>query len=296
MSEFKAFYNNYNFGNSQFPNNIMGNMVFDEDALKFIKIVGITKPNQQYALNQLCYELKIAGFWDKFIALYPVIGGTAATHKWNLKNISDTDAAFRLTFTGGWTHDDNQMKPNGTNAYANTYIYPSASLSLTDNHISAYTREQFDFALNYTNIEIGCSWLTGSADIVGLIIGRNTGSNFSSYNFGSLAAGTVTSITTNLTTSFFIGNTLGNSASARSFQRNGYFGTNSTAYGTPTLPQKYMFLGAFNNEGGSSLNPQFYSSRPFSFASIGFGFNEVQSQILYNIVNRYQANLGRSIN
>ena len=51
-------------------------------------------------------------------ALYPFVGGTATSHKFNLKDPRDLDAAFRLQFNGGWTHNSNGVTPNGTNGYA----------------------------------------------------------------------------------------------------------------------------------------------------------------------------------
>jgi hypothetical protein len=53
-------------------------------------------------------------------AIYPFVGGTASTHKWNLINPQDTDAAFRMVFNGGWTHSANGVQANGTNGFGDT--------------------------------------------------------------------------------------------------------------------------------------------------------------------------------
>jgi hypothetical protein len=98
----------------------------------FLSATGITDATIISALNAMDTSLISAGLLPagtgagKIKALYPIVGGTAATHKFNFVNPLDTNAAFRLTFNGGWTHSANGIEPNGTNAYANTYISPDS--------------------------------------------------------------------------------------------------------------------------------------------------------------------------
>ena len=91
---------------------------FDPDAQAFITAAAITDPTQQAAINTLVLDLKGYSIWSKFKAIYPIVGGTASSHKYNLKDPRDLDAAFRLTFATGWTHSANGMLPNGTTAFA----------------------------------------------------------------------------------------------------------------------------------------------------------------------------------
>ena len=94
----------------------------DPDAQAFITAAGITNPTQQTAINTLVISLKANGLWTKMKALYPFVGGTATTHKFNLKDPRDLNVAFRLTMFGGLTHDSNGVKGNGTNAYMDTNL------------------------------------------------------------------------------------------------------------------------------------------------------------------------------
>jgi hypothetical protein len=105
---------------------------FDPDAQAFITAAVITDSTQQNAVNQLVLDMKTANIWTKMKAVYPFIGGTATSHKWNLKNPLDTDAAFRLVFNGGWTHSANGALPNGTNGYANTYFNISTAFTVAN--------------------------------------------------------------------------------------------------------------------------------------------------------------------
>ena len=110
-----------------FQTEAVSGVVYDTDAQAFITAAGLTSDLQKGAINQLVLDFKAAGTWGLMLAIYPFIGGSAVTHKWNLKDPQDTDAAFRLTFGGGWTHSSTGAYANGTNAYANTYINPSTS-------------------------------------------------------------------------------------------------------------------------------------------------------------------------
>src|SRR3954470_4266935 len=87
----------------------------DTDATAFVTAASITDRAQKAAVNHYVRRLKFTGIWTKTIAVYPFIGATAAAHKFNLRNPADTDVAFRMIFSGTWTHD-----VNGGNAVANT--------------------------------------------------------------------------------------------------------------------------------------------------------------------------------
>lgn len=110
---------------------------YDADAQAFFTAAGITDNTQKTAVNQLVVDLKTYGIWTKMKAVYPFVGGTATSHKYNLKNPLDTDAAFRLVFSGGWTHSSTGALPNGTNGYAETYFTPNAIMG-TDQQIGFY--------------------------------------------------------------------------------------------------------------------------------------------------------------
>ncbi len=115
----------------------------DADAQAFITAAGITNPTQQSAINTLVVDLKGYNIWTKMKALYPFVGGTAATHKWNLKDPRDLDAAFRLVFYGGWTHSSTGITGNSINTEALTKLIPSTSLSTTSGSLGFYLRNTF---------------------------------------------------------------------------------------------------------------------------------------------------------
>lgn len=109
-----------------------GVIVSDADAQLFVDNVGITLQLQGDAINNLVISLKADLIWNKLIVINPKVGGTAARHKFNLKNPLDTNAGYRYTYGGTWIHSGDGAKPNGINAYANTYFNPVA-LGLSSN-------------------------------------------------------------------------------------------------------------------------------------------------------------------
>lgn len=76
----------------------------DPDAQAFITAAGLTNSTQIDAVNNLVISLKGNSLWTNMVAFYPIVGGAATPHKYNLKDPQDTNGAYRLTFAGGISH------------------------------------------------------------------------------------------------------------------------------------------------------------------------------------------------
>jgi hypothetical protein len=119
----------------------------DADAQSFINAAGITDATQQLAVNRLVLDLKgvsnpnyfTLNVWSKLKGLYPFVGGTAASHKWNLKNPVDADTAYRLTFTGTVIHDANGITGNSS-GYADTHFLADSIYSANQYSMGEYLR------------------------------------------------------------------------------------------------------------------------------------------------------------
>jgi hypothetical protein len=59
----------------------------------------------------------------------------------NAKNPVNTDAAFRITFYGGWTHTSSGSTANGSNAYGNTHVQSITNLIDFDKSYAMYQSE-----------------------------------------------------------------------------------------------------------------------------------------------------------
>jgi hypothetical protein len=97
------------------------NVVYDDsDANAYISASTLTNSSDLESTQILVKGLKDNLLWNKIQVLYPFKGSTASQHRFNAKNPLDTNAAFRLLFSGTGTHSSLGYTGNGTNAYANT--------------------------------------------------------------------------------------------------------------------------------------------------------------------------------
>jgi hypothetical protein len=67
------------------------------------------------AVRTLNLTLKDIGVFPLLYDLLLFVGGTATTHKYNVLDPRDTDAAYRAVQSGGWTNNASGVTGNGTN-------------------------------------------------------------------------------------------------------------------------------------------------------------------------------------
>lgn len=263
----------------------------DRDALAFLEAAQIYNANQQRAIVNLVRSLKRVGLWSKMKAIYPFVGGTATSHKWNLKDPRDVDAAFRLTFSGGWTHSANGALPNGTTGYANTYLTPSTTLTANNLHLSFYSRTN----AASTGDALGADDNGTVADgrYVRCRLRYTSGGNVDLGQTIIVAPGTIgiTTVTNTDSRGHFIANAP--NSVTRTFIKNGSIVTPSTQtqLGNGTLINRPLFISANN----SLLGTYGYDNKECAFATIGDGLTDSDATNLYNIVDLYQRRLGRNV-
>jgi len=266
-------------------------VAYDTDAQAFITAAVITDVTQQGAINTLVLDLKAYSIWTKFKAIYPIVGGTASQHKYNLKDPRDLDVAFRLTYGTGVTHSSNGMVSNGTSGYANTFLSGS-NITLYDAHTSFYSRTQL---LEASNIEIGCARSPNTNQLFSLIITRNTGVASACHTSQAIATHIATATGQTSSQGLFINNRLGANATDLKVIRNGTTLATATTNGTnitTNLPS--VFILALNNF-VTVNNPQFYSTKQCAFASIGDGLTPTEAANFYTAVQAFQTTLSRQV-
>lgn len=258
----------------------------DTDALAFITNANITDNTQQNAINTLVMDLKSANIWTKMKAIYPMVGGTAATHRFNLKSPGTSNSDFYLDFFGGWTHSSNGALPNGTTAYANTKLVVRDSIpSANFNHLSYYSRTAAGAASEYT-----MATYDGSR-FIGMIIARNSGQQgfFSNVAGATYYGATDNSVLTGL--GFAIGTQQGTNVK---FYKNSSLIVSNTSL-SPGLdtPITYpIFLCTYNNSGSPASA---YSNKQCAFASIGDGLSDAEVLALNTVVQAFNTTLGRNV-
>lgn len=262
---------NYNAIASRFNLPVRRSSITDANAFAFVEAAGISDTTQQSAINTLVLGLKSNNLWTKMEAIYPFVGGSAYSHKFNLKNLN----AYELTFYGGVTHNNNGVKSNGTNGYAGTSI-ATTTATTGDIHLSFYTNEvsasigpfDRDMAINSPlQLELIARRNNDNSvvlvDPAGINIQRPTEIR-SGYRVVSRTA-------TNNTRYFKDGVFISNSTT-----------NTSLAVGSPLV----IMTGA--NTGNISVRAQ-------QFASYGLGLTDTDVSNLYILVQAYQTTLGRQV-
>ena len=261
----------------------------DADAQAFISAASITNDTQVTAIDTLVTALKTAGIWTKMKAIYPFVGGTAESHKFNLKDPRDADAAFRLVFAGGWTHTSTGALPNGTNAWANTYFIDYYNITNNDTqpsnfpHASIYSRTNSPSINQYGGIGVD-----NSHDGYG-----NFQINVKRADGLSYGAARGTRYTTPTTMSDSRGLFLINrqSYSLLKYSRNDSLisqNTNNLQHGASRIS---FYLGAINNWGSTA----YFDNKEHSLVTLGYSLTDAESTAFYTAVQAFQTALGRSV-
>jgi hypothetical protein len=255
-------------------NTITPTSAVDPDAQAFITAASITDNTQQNAINTLVTDLKGYNIWTKFKAIYPIVGGTASSHKYNLKDPRDLNAAFRLNFTTGWTHSANGMQPNGA-AYADTYFSISGQMTASNAAFGIYSR---------TNDTTGLK-------VIGAYNGANVSRcwiNLTNGNIQIADTGQI-SYTANPSTGFFMSRRDATNFN-QSYKNGVSLGSVTNNFSVFNLN---FYLGAANDGG----IPNYYSNHQLAFAFLGgnAALTNTDASNLYTAVQAYQTTLSRQV-
>jgi hypothetical protein len=254
----------------------------DADAQAFITAAAITDSVQINAINTLVEGMKTDGLWTKMKAIYPFVGGTASTHKWNLKDPRDLDAAFRLVFNGGWTHSSNGATPNGTNGWADTKLNGLSVLTNNNYHLSHYSRSQIT---SINAVDIG---IISSTQMIGLSQ-HYSSSGKKGFVCGDYLTSVIEANNTN-TLGFLVGSRT-SQTSAKMYMNSVQTGSTLTLSNPNTIPNVAFSI----SSNRTPLFQQEYSSRQVAFSTIGDGLTDTEAVNLYTRVQAYQTALSRQV-
>ena len=249
----------------------------DPDAQAFFNRVtaagGTLSATEQNAVNTLTLSLKSFGIWPTLKALYPIVGGSAASCAQNL-----ISSSFTGTFGGGWIFSTTGIQGNASNTFMDTALSPSISLTLSSGQISVYIRS---IALE-DRCDIGTTnGAFGAVDEILLM------SNFPSLGFVPVYTQYGGGGTNFDARGFFITNR--NSATITNGFKNGVkiYNAAQTASILPVLP---FTLGCQN-----ATSKTRFTTKEYAFCSIGDGITDVQASNFYTVVQTFQTTLSRQV-
>lgn len=242
----------------------------DTDAQTFIDAAGITDSTQKTAIDVLVTELKAKNVWEKLAVVYPIVGGDATKHSFNLVNPN----TFQNTSVNTPTHSANGVDYNGTNEFIRTGF----AIPISPFHIGVYIREN---VADSDDDDMGSR--EGGAANNSFINSRTDADRISgAINATGITDGTVTDSR---------GFTLVNktNTNVNDFYKNGVFlsGT-SIANGNSTLE---MYLG------GRNLNSTLFrpSTRQAAFYTMGYDLTATEILDYYNAIQTFQTSLSRQV-
>ena len=256
----------------------------DVDAQAFITAASLTDSTQISAVNTLVTGLKSAGIWSKMTALYPLIGGNATAHSYNLSNPSQ----YRINWYGGWTHNSNGITGNGTNSNGFIELRASNLYSSYQNSLSMgvsvrnNTNNGADISAQQNGSWVGLELWSKASDAI-------YHSNFDTFFNGIQSISTSVGIT--------ISNRIGNTK---------YIIKNGNVINTSVSPtdntnsgnQLLVAIGGANRTitGLSGVTALPYTSdKNYDTIFIGHSMNNSEMNSLTQLIDAFNTTLGRKV-
>ena len=246
--------------------------IYDVDAAAFFARVtaagGTLTLTEKSAVNTLVLQMKADGTWSPMLAIYPMVGASAAACAQNLKSSS-----FTGTFSSGWTFASTGVTGNGTSAFFDTTLTPLTSLSQNSTSGSYYIGENY---INNQDIILtggGLSFL-GSYNLTTMEVAVND----------FFAGAVVPTVKKGLFTFSRI-----SSSQAKLYANNLQTFTATLASATPNIYS--IKIGCLDQAGVRSR----YSTNSIRFAHLGDGLNDTQASNFYTAVQAFQTTLSRQV-
>lgn len=254
----------------------------DPAAAAFLTAAGITDPTITNAINRLVKNYKGQGnlntsvdLWSGSLAIYPMVGGTATTNMYNLKDPRNLDAAFRLAFSGGWVHNANGIIGNGTNTFANTFFNPNTQLGASNGRFGLYIRNN----VNETRYDMGI--INPPSEFA--LLSRFSDNLLTTYGI----VGPYPQIATSDCRGLNIVNRI--SSTNTTGYKNGIKVIDAAQ--TESRPNFNIFIGAANFAGSTTTA----ATKNYSFGVIGQGLNDANALLEYQFIQQFQTDLARNV-
>lgn len=265
----------------------------DTNASAFVVATGITDGTISNAINALVFQLKAFSIWNKMYAIYPIVGGTEYTHKFNLVNPIDSDSAYRLNFFLGWTHSSTGANSNSLSTLCSTHCIVSTLTNwITDNSMGIYNRTSTLGTTSISGVQMGLGNTSTGAQRFCLSALRSNGIPFYDSGVASRVTGTVQ------TDSKGLWSGVCRASNDRSLYKNGSSIGTSVVNNVETAPNYPIYLGGLVDLNGGSSVTQIQQERlplEMAFAFVGKALSDSEITNYYLAVQTFQTALGRQV-
>lgn len=257
-------------------NSFLFGQAYTARTTAFATATGITDATILGALNTFDLGLISNSLDSKIKALYPYVGGTASTHKFNFLDARDLDVSYRLTFNGGFVHNSNGVTSNGVNTFADPHFAPSNFTDYFKAGLGQYSRT------NETGLFVD-----------GLVYNTNFNLYWKANTYGfTFEPGTSF---VNYTVADSLGLMVGSmiSSTSKSVYKNGIkLATDTTLISNNTVTASmYLFANRLNLSGTAG----YFGTKTICLHFISEGFTDTDQTNFYNLVQNLQTSLGRQV-
>jgi len=261
----------------------------DTDAQTFITAAAITDNRQKVAINNLVTNLKSLSLWNKFTAVYPIVGGNATAHSKNLINPS----IYPIGFTSGWNHTSEGMyiATSPSSGYADTGIAIGLDPA-ADNHVSVYCATDSDsFGSGITLLgawdgydsDGSVTTFQTNIDITGTK-GYTLNGDYWNNSGPNIQVG----VSYNTSYGHFLNTTTGNRALLKSYVNGVLYSNSSGQVGSST--GNTLLIGNINGLYGVS---PYNTTKTFSFVTAGASLSDTDALNLSKTIEKFQITLSR---
>lgn len=274
---FGGFTTRQNFGQQLFPSRILGQLGGQTQVIadRFITTAGITGTTEINAINLLVADLIYYGLINKFISVYPMIGGTSVTTSYNLID----PRVFRITWVNAVVFASTGVRSSGAiNNYGNTNI-PALTTGNFNGHLSFYGRLNTIGTCSAigAGVSFNPTFRTSIVNTLAAPVGSYNGEQ--SVTAAAIVNNSglwTVSRTNNSLIEFYQGSTL--------------LGTNTNAQ-TSRLGGETIQILAINQGGFGGVNPS--TLQECQFVTIGQSLTATDVANLNTSIVNFQTNLGR---
>ena len=228
--------------------------------------VTLTVP-QEDTIKTMVSSFFSSGIWEKSVAIYVPIYGTASSSKFNWKNPVDSDEAHRIEWGSFWSSFTGEANPNGANAGANSHIIPSAVLTENDTHLSYFSTTES----TVDGIQIGAEF-TGPPFLPNISMNIKDSNDLFVSTLNSWEAGQKLEVSNTSSIGFFVSNRT-SSTVLNSWKDGVKLGTNTATSSRDVNLSNSLYINALNKGTGAIANR---SDTSWKFISVGSGLTDTQ--------------------
>jgi len=253
----------------------------DADVKKYKDKSGVSDGVIISIVNTYVLELKAAGLWSKFYAIYPFLGGTSSTTSYNLK---DADF-YKINWAGTMSYGTLGVDFDGSTGFGDTNFDFSAISSTIENiHFSFYTP---DANGGLANVPMGVG-STAADDRIRMAFDAGTNNYYADMWSNGSVAGRVLVAGLGAPAGHYLATRYSDSA-AFVYLDGVQMASNGLATDVSDVPADTFYVGATNLAGVASG----FTTKTFGLATIGQHLTASDITAFQTITDKFLTSLGR---